>query len=411
MASHDTERILNRNLRLYSWFLPLSSIYFWTPVYFLFFAERFPVGRVLQLDAIYYLAVVILEVPSGYFSDRIGRRVTLVIGAGAMAAGYALFLLGGASFMLFAAAQVAKAVGYAFLSGTTTSFHYDTLAALGRTDEFGDREARLARNGFRGAAVGAVAGGAVGSLDLSFAFVLALLNAILLATLALAMREPSRESDGFASLGFVTQLKECVRFLRTPFLMWVFFYFVFKTTTEHIPYEFSQPYLAQVLGEGIDDLRFTPIASGLLMAAIAAIASLVAGRSMQLRARLGVAGALLGVGAAQIALIAIMALVISPWVLPVLAFRSCQSALANPIIHSVVTPLVSQAQRATYLSIHSLAGRLGFSAVLFGLGGLAGTSAMDDGASLARLLTAGAVLSAAGLVALTLTHRAAREPQ
>jgi MFS family permease len=39
-------------------------------------------SRVLRLEAIYYIAVVILEVPSGYFSDRFGRRQTLLIACG-----------------------------------------------------------------------------------------------------------------------------------------------------------------------------------------------------------------------------------------------------------------------------------------------------------------------------------------
>lgn len=39
-------------------------------------------SRVLRLEAIYYIAVVFLEVPSGYFSDRFGRRQTLLIACG-----------------------------------------------------------------------------------------------------------------------------------------------------------------------------------------------------------------------------------------------------------------------------------------------------------------------------------------
>jgi predicted MFS family arabinose efflux permease len=401
---------LERNLRLYDWFLPLSSVYFWTPVYFLYFSERFPIAAVLQLDAIYYLAVVLLEVPSGYFSDRVGRRATLLVSTAAMVAGYALFLWGGHSFALFALAQVALAAGYAFLSGTTTSFHFDTLSALGREAQFGDREAHLARNGFRCAAGAAVVAGATGVASLAWPFFLALCNAGILFALSLVMREPAREDGGFADDGLLSQLKQCLQQLRQPFLFWVFAYFVLSITTEHIPYEFAQPYLAQVLGETIDQLRFTPLASGLLFAGISFVASVVASRSMRLRRRLGLTGALLGVGAAQIALIGVMAAVVSPLAVPLLLFRGSQAALSNPIIHAAVTPRVPQAQRATFLSLHSLAGRLGFGIVLFGLGGLAGGGSVDDPATLRTLLGAAATISLLGWAALALTRSAASEP-
>jgi MFS family permease len=49
------------------------------PVFVLYFLQHMPLADVLRLEAIYYVAVVILEVPSGYFSDRVGRRPTLLI--------------------------------------------------------------------------------------------------------------------------------------------------------------------------------------------------------------------------------------------------------------------------------------------------------------------------------------------
>ena len=43
-----------------------------------------------------------------------------------------------------AIAQVLLAAGFAFNSGTDTSFHFDSLVAVGREDEFADREERIA---------------------------------------------------------------------------------------------------------------------------------------------------------------------------------------------------------------------------------------------------------------------------
>src|SRR6056297_3078966 len=96
---------LNRNVRLYPWYALAFNAYFWMPVFFLYFLRHMSLADVLRLEAIYYLGVVLLEVPSGYFSDRIGRKPTLLIANSALALAYLVFFLGD-SFAVFALAQV-----------------------------------------------------------------------------------------------------------------------------------------------------------------------------------------------------------------------------------------------------------------------------------------------------------------
>ena len=399
---------LERSLRRFGAYVPLSRIYFWTPVFFLYFAERFPIEQLLQLEAIYYAAVVIFELPSGYFSDRVGRRATLVCSAAAMAIGYTLFLTGGASFWLFALGQLGKAIGYAFLSGTETAFHYDTLAALGREQEYAEREAVLARNGYLAAGAGVLASGLLSTFDLRIAYLLSLASALAMLALVLSLREPPRQRRGWARDGARAQLAACARLLRRPFLLWLFACFVLKITLEHIPYEFSQPYLAAVLDEPVTRVRSTPAASGALYAIVAVVGSLAAAYSIRLRARLGTRTTLLAAAALQTALIGAMAALISPLVVPLLALRSGLAAIANPVIHAELTPRVPQAQRATYLSLHSLAGRLGYAGVLAWLSALSAGRSIDDPATLTSLLGWAFALALAGVALLLATSLALR---
>lgn len=74
-----------RNARLYPWYAGLFNAHFWMPVFFLYFLRYMPLVDVLRLEAVYYLGVVLLEVPSGYFSDRFGRKLTLLISNAAFA--------------------------------------------------------------------------------------------------------------------------------------------------------------------------------------------------------------------------------------------------------------------------------------------------------------------------------------
>lgn len=82
---------MERNLRLYPVYNALLHGFFWLPVFFLFFNERVSLREVLLLEAIYYAAVVVLEVPSGYVSDRYGRKRTLAISAACLLLAYMVF--------------------------------------------------------------------------------------------------------------------------------------------------------------------------------------------------------------------------------------------------------------------------------------------------------------------------------
>lgn len=85
---------LRRNSRLYVWFRMTAEYMAWMPVFFLYLNQYVSVADVLLLEAIYYLAVVMVEVPSGYFSDVVGRRPTLLGSQLLAVAGLTAFLYG-----------------------------------------------------------------------------------------------------------------------------------------------------------------------------------------------------------------------------------------------------------------------------------------------------------------------------
>jgi len=399
---------LERNLRLYSLYVPLSRFYFTAPVFFLYFSERFPIDRVLQLEALYYFAVVALEVPSGYLSDRLSRSAVLRTSALAAVIAAGLFLFGGDEFALFAAAQIAIAISYSFASGTDTAYHYDTLVGLGRENEYASREATLVRNGLLATAAAALCGGLVGALDLRFAYALSLAAGLVTALVTLGFGEPPRVSSESHPNGPVAQLRECTQQLRRPVLAWLFVYVLLQISLEHVPYEFLQPYVALVLGEEAGSVERTPIVVGFLAAVVAVLGSLAAAGSVRLRRALGVAGALLAVTALQAVLICVMGAVVHIAVIPLLLLRSVYPAVSNVLVRAEITPRVPQHLRATYLSIHSLGGRLGFSALLLSLSVLAGEGEWADAETLSTLLRGCALLAVFGLIALTLSRRALR---
>ncbi len=85
-------KALQRNLRLYPWYVGLFHAYFWLPVYFLFFNSKLDLSNVLYLASIYFASVVIIEVPSGWFSDTFGRKRTLVTASCFLCVAYSIFI-------------------------------------------------------------------------------------------------------------------------------------------------------------------------------------------------------------------------------------------------------------------------------------------------------------------------------
>ena len=390
---------MERNLRLYPAYATVFAAHFWLPVFFLYFQSYLTMAQVLRLEALYYFAVVLTEVPSGYFSDVIGRRITLMLAAASVCVAHAFFFFG-STFSHFAAGQIFLAIGMAFNSGTNTALHYDTLARLGRTREYDVREARVAHLAFLGSGIAALLGGVVAIFDLRNAYALSLAGGLAALALAVAMKEPSLQTNNrkLALPAFFRQIIRALRELRQPALRWLSAYVVIMIVLNHIPYIFYQPYLDQLLQRPTLMDGATPLGSGIVTLITMIIAAQIAGRSIWIRDRLGLLPTLLLGTALQTLIIAAMALIVHPLIVILILLRSCPRAIMTAPRNAALNPLIQEAHRATYLSLESLVGRLAFSAVLWGL-----ATAGGPDSNLRTILLGATAIAVVGLVGLLIS--------
>ncbi len=352
---------LERNLRLIQWHELLVRTNPWIAVFVLFTRSNFDLDGAIRLAGIYYLFVVVFEVPSGWMSDRLGRVPTLRIAAASWMVCHTCFILGANSFTVVAAGQAFLALGYASLSGTDVTFHFDTLEALERPNEFGDRQATITSRGLVVAGIGALVGGAVGLADLRLAFAASLGLAIAQLVVAMAFTEPPHVG---AAPGLLRQVGECLSYLRRAPLAWIFGYGIAMVVLEHVAFTLLQPWLTEALHRTPDQLGRTPLLSGALVAVVSVVGAFFARSSVRMSRAFGLRTTLIGLGALSALIVTTMAATTSILVVIVIAFRSAQGSAAPVLISAAAAPQLQQRHRATFLSLDSLGGRLSYGTIL-----------------------------------------------
>jgi len=370
---------LQRNVTLYPWFRAASDGHAWITVFFLYMSQSLPLDQVIELSAVYYLSVFLLEVPSGYFSDRIGRRRTLLIAATALISSYCCFIVG-AGYWWFAAGQFLLATGIAMQSGTDTAFHYDSLKALGREAEYASREAKAEQWGLVMLAIATLSGGVLCLLDLRLAYVFSLLSATGMAFLVWRMVEPQHADESAAiPQSFARVVWDCCLRLRDPILGWVFLVVILLYAMAHIVYEFYQPYITLMPLPLLEASAYAPLISGIVISVSMFGGAIGARASIAWQAKLGLIGVLAVAMLIQLGIVAAMAIAVSPLVLSLVCLRNFPMSLVHAPVRAAIAPRIERRQRATYLSLQGLAERLFFAVLLLML-----ARGLDSGAPIAE---------------------------
>jgi MFS family permease len=129
------------------------------PVIVLFFQDiGLDLQEVMILTASYSLSVALMEIPSGYTADQIGRKKTLVLGCTLAFLGFGLFSLS-YSFWWFLIAEVLLGIGNSFISGADSALMYDSLLEVKEENKFLKYEGRsISIGNFSEAAAGVLGG-------------------------------------------------------------------------------------------------------------------------------------------------------------------------------------------------------------------------------------------------------------
>lgn len=160
------------------------------PVVVLFYqGNGMGMQEIFTLKAIYSVAIVALEVPSGWMADFWGRKRTLFVGSLLGCAGFFTYSFA-YGFWAFALAEIILGAGHAFVSGADSAMLYDSLKADNKTDHYLKHESRITSAGNFGEALAGVAGGLLAAYSLRMPFYVQTLVAAIAIPAALTLVEP-----------------------------------------------------------------------------------------------------------------------------------------------------------------------------------------------------------------------------
>ena len=393
-----------RNIVLYPRFKFFQNLLFWQAIWFLFFQSELSAAEAILLYAVYDIATTVLEVPSGYMSDRWGRRRTLIASALAGFLSVLLFAMG-SGFWVFALAQFAMGAHIAFASGTDSAFLYESLVEEGRAGDVEREELRAWRYAFTGLGVSAVLGGGMALWGLRWPFAANAIAFGVLLLIAWHFAEPRRDtSKATSERARLASLKTA---LVDPVLLWLFALSVLFYGFNHIPFVFGQPFILETLG-GAEFLGEAVVLSGAVTALMMLLSVGASWLAPGLKARFGLTRLLLLAFAIQIFLAGGLALLGSLAAVALLLLRKVPDSLAQPFVAARIQPLLKDEMRATYVSIRSLVARLLFAFSLY----LASVNASEVGlmslGEIRAILAAYAVVGVIALVALVVFARRVR---
>ncbi|PLY01237.1 MAG: MFS transporter [Desulfuromonas sp.] len=150
--------------------------------------------EIMFLQAVFALASLCLEFPSGYISDRLGYRFSLSLASLLGLIGWALYNLAN-SFIDVLVAEIVLGISFAFISGSDSALLFESLRQSNREEHYSRLEGRMTGWAQSGEAVGAISAGLLYAAApiLPFAIQIAVWIVALLVTLQLRDAPPAEK--------------------------------------------------------------------------------------------------------------------------------------------------------------------------------------------------------------------------
>ncbi len=308
-------------------------------------------SQILLLQGIFALAMVVMEYPSGYLSDRIGYRAALNLAAFFGIIGWSLYTLA-ESFTHVLVAEVILGISISFISGSDSALLFETLKANNEEQHYSRHEGWMNGFGQTGEACGAIFAGLLYAAAPLLPFFIQIGVWILILLLSRTFVEPERQVRTASS--HLAEAWHSTRYalLENKRLRYTILLNLFLGLASFYPVWLIQPYMQH---GGVPVAWFGPIWAGANLSV--ALFALLSYRS---HLRLGDSRmvllflSLIMVGYSGLGLVG------GIWGFLFYYLLTCMRGLRGPMLLNHAQQQIPSANRAGLLSLQSLCFRLSF---------------------------------------------------
>lgn len=173
----------------------LSGLVFYTPIYALYLQDIvLSIYKVSLLFAANSIAIIILEIPTGVISDKVGRKNSLLFSAasGIIAIG---LMLTAKTFESLLIAILFRGLSYTFTSGTETAFIFENIRKIKQNPPSFKKMTAIHNSLWPvGASLSSIIGSILASSNYRYAFIASLITSCISFLLHFIILEEKSES-------------------------------------------------------------------------------------------------------------------------------------------------------------------------------------------------------------------------
>ncbi|MBP9719336.1 MAG: MFS transporter [Candidatus Levybacteria bacterium] len=192
--------ISHRNITLLKWFNFFIDFRLYAPIAIIYFSQitgSFALG--MSVFSITMLASAFFELPTGVFSDKIGRKNTVILGA-VSAVLFSIFYAIGGSFWILAIGAIFEGLSRAFYSGNNDALLHDTLSELGQEEYYDEHLGKVSATSQMALGIASILGGFLAVWSFAFIMWFSVFPQLLCFILAFFLIEPKIHKVGSGNI-------------------------------------------------------------------------------------------------------------------------------------------------------------------------------------------------------------------
>lgn len=296
--------------------------------------------QIIITEVIYSLAIVGLEIPSGYFADRVGRKPCLVLAALFWAVG-AVFYAHSPGFIGVSIGATLWGIGSSFSSGAEDALLYETLIHLKKEKEYKKLQGNLFFWGRMAGLIGSIVAGFMASVHISLPAYATIAPFVIWFFLALTLRETRHHQEDLETWSHLKDI-----FQKSIIENSKLRYFILYTgilSFFAIEFWLTQKYWGFI---GVPIVYF-----GIIVGALSIFSGLGARYAKEIEKFIGEKASLIIIPIVPFIVWLIFANVHFLWIVPLSLLTAALKGFSIPVFNTYVHSHVSSDRRATIMSL------------------------------------------------------------